>query len=101
VAGIAGASLRILIYLAAVFFILGFVASVFAAQRAFIAADIAALPFALSFLFLGLMTLGSVDLRGPGPFVAGANTYQYCSWAIAPTIATAWMSGCDKNAASN
>jgi hypothetical protein len=39
------------------------------AQRFFIAAEIAALPFALNFVFLGLVTLGSVDLGRPGPFL--------------------------------
>jgi len=58
-------------YLAAVFFTLGFVASLFFAQRAFIAADIAALPFALNFRLLALITLGSVDLERSGPIFAG------------------------------
>jgi hypothetical protein len=35
------------------------------------AADIAALPFAVSFLLLGLITFGSVDLGRPGLFFVG------------------------------
>jgi hypothetical protein len=46
--------------LIAAFFVTVLVALAFA-QRAFIAADIAALPFALILLFLGFVTLGSVD----------------------------------------
>jgi len=42
--------------------------ALFFAQRVFIAAEIAALPLALIFLFLGFVTLGSVDLGRPGPF---------------------------------
>jgi hypothetical protein len=50
-----------------------FLAAYFAlAQRAFIAADIAALPFALILLFLGFITVGSVDLGRPGPFFIAA-----------------------------
>jgi hypothetical protein len=61
------------------------------AQRAFIAADIAALPFALSFLFLVFVTLGSVDLGRPGPFFIAApdsNARACCKLDISVSIST-------------
>ena len=53
----------------AVFFVAFLAVFLFFAQRAFIAADIAALPLALNVLFLGFVTLGSVDLGRPGPIL--------------------------------
>ena len=59
------------------------------AQRAFIAAEIAALPFALSVLFLGFITLVLVDLGGPGPFFVDtfdSNALACCNLDISVSI---------------
>jgi len=59
------------------------------AQRAFIAAEIAALPFALIFLFLGFVTLGSVDLGRPGPLFVDtfdSNALACCNLDISVSI---------------
>jgi hypothetical protein len=58
--------------LVAVFFVAFLAAFLALAQRAFIAADMAALPLSLNFLFFCLVTLGSVDLGRPGPFFIAA-----------------------------
>jgi hypothetical protein len=76
--------------LAAVAVFVAFLAAFFAlAQRAFIAADIAALPFALSFLFLGFVTLGTVDLGWAGPFLVAtsdSNALACCNLDISVSI---------------
>jgi hypothetical protein len=59
------------------------------AQRAFIAADIAALPLALNVLFLALVTLGSVDLGRPGPFFVDtfdSNALACCNLDISVSM---------------
>ena len=59
------------------------------AQRAFIAAEIAAFPFALIFLFLGFSTFGSVDLGRPGPFFVDtfdSNALACCNLDISVSI---------------
>jgi hypothetical protein len=74
--------------LVAAFFVTDLVA-LFFAQRAFIAADIAALPFALIFLFSGFVALDSAALGRPGPFFVAtpdSNALACCNLDISVSI---------------
>jgi hypothetical protein len=74
--------------LVAAFFVTDLVA-LFFAQRAFIAADIAALPLALNLLFIGFVTLGTVDLGRPGPFFIAtldSSARTWCNLDISVSI---------------
>jgi hypothetical protein len=74
--------------LVAAFFVTDLVA-LFVTQRAFIAADMAALPLALIFLFVGFVTLGTVDLGRPGPFFVAtpdSNARACCNLDISVSI---------------
>src|ERR1700730_4338524 len=68
---------------------LSLVAFLVFAHRAFIAADIAALPLALIFLFFGFVTSGLVDLGRPGPFFVDtfdSNALACCNLNISASI---------------
>ena len=71
------------------------------AQRAFIAADIAALPFALIFLFFGFVTLGFVDLGRAGAFLVAtpdSNALACCNLDISVSISAMMRCVSDKSA---